>query len=111
MIVCGKPTFTDEVHYAITNPKVIIEILSPSTANYDYGQKSILYRLLSSFEVYVLVSQDEARVEIWRKIADNRWVLNTYQGLDTIAPIESVGVSLPLSEVYKDFEFPPIVEV
>ena len=110
VVYCGAPALTDEDHDTLTNPKVIIEILSPSTANYDYGRKFILYRMLPSFEEYVLVSQDQARVETCRKSSDDRWVLSTYRGLDAVVPIESIGIPLPLAEVYNGVLLPSVVE-
>ena len=110
VVVCGKPALTDEVQDTLTNPKVIIEILSPSTMDYDFGEKFRLYRRLPSFEEYVLVSQDRARVETYRKTADKRWVLTIFEGLDSVAPIESLNVSLPLAEVYDGVELPALVE-
>lgn len=101
VVVCGKPELTDEHQDTITNPKVILEILSPSTMNYDYGEKFRLYRKLPSFEEYVLVFQDWPRIETFRKTPDNRWVLSTFEGLDAVAVIESVALSLPLRDVYE----------
>ena len=108
VVVCGKPAMTDEHQDTITNPRVIIEILSPSTENYDYGGKFILYRLLESFEEYLLVSQDRARVEVFRKAPDHRWILSTYEGLEAVVPVESLGISLPLAEVYAGLELPAL---
>jgi Uma2 family endonuclease len=108
MVVCGKPVLADEHNDTLTNPKVIIEILSPSTADYDYGHKFILYRRIESFEEYVLVAQDEARVEVFRKTPDKRWVISTYEGLDTVANIESLGISFQLADVYAGVELPAV---
>jgi Uma2 family endonuclease len=105
IVVCGKPALTDEHHDTVTNPKVIIEILSPSTSDYDYGEKFSLYRRLPSFEEYLLVSQASARAEVFRR-SDKDWVLSTYEGLDTIVPLESVSVSLPLAKVYEGVDLP-----
>ena len=88
---------TDEYQDTVTNPKVIVEILSPSTADYDYGQKFILYRKLESFEEYLLVAQDEARIEVARKTVDKRWLISTYEGLDAVVNVESLGISLPMT--------------
>jgi Uma2 family endonuclease len=106
-VTCGSPTLTDEHQDTLTNPKVIVEILSPSTADYDYGSKFALYRRLESFEEYVLVAQDEPRIEVIRKTDDARWVITTYEGLDKLAQIESLAISLPLAEVYAGVELPP----
>jgi Uma2 family endonuclease len=50
LVICGKPDATDDVRDTFTNPKVIVEVLSPSTTDYDYGGKFALYRRLPSFE-------------------------------------------------------------
>jgi Uma2 family endonuclease len=100
LVFCGKAELTDAHADTITNPKVIIEILSPSTEDYDYGGKFALYRRLPSFEEYVLLSQDEVRVETFRKTHDNEWILRTHEGLDALVPVESLGISLSLREVY-----------
>lgn len=107
-IICGKPASTDEHQDSITNPKVIVEILSPSTENYEYGGKFILYRRLESFEEYLLVSQDRARVEVFRRAPDHRWILSTCEGLEAVVPVESLGISLPLAEVYAGLELPAL---
>ena len=100
LVVCGSPAFTDEQSDTITNPKVIVEILSPSTLDYDYGTKFVQYRELPSFEEYVLVSQAAYRIEVFRRAPDGRWVLSTYAGLDAVFPIEALNISVPLAEVY-----------
>jgi Uma2 family endonuclease len=109
IVVCGKPALTDEHQDTITNPKVIVEILSPSTADYDYGEKFILYRRLESFEEYLLVSQDQPRVEVARKTPDKRWVISTYEGMDAVVNVESLDVSLPLRDIYGGVELSPIL--
>jgi Uma2 family endonuclease len=101
LVYCGKAELTDEHEDTITNPRVILEILSPSTAGYDYGAKFGLYRRLPSFEEYVLISQEEARVETFRKTHDNEWVLRTHEGLDARVGVECLGISLALREVYE----------
>ena len=105
LVYCGKPALTDEHSDIITNPKVIVEILSPSTQDYDYGKKFILYRNLASFEEYLLVSQDRPRVEVSRKTPESRWILTTYEGLDAVVNVESLGISIPMAELYVGVEF------
>ena len=109
-VICGGPEFADKQRDTITNPKVILEILSPSTADYDYGHKFKLYRRLATFEEYLLISQDEALVERYRKSAEDRWILSIHMGLDAVVPIESLSISLPLVEIYEDVTFPPVVD-
>ena len=110
VVYCGKPQFVDSEQDMLTNPKVIIEILSPRTADYDYGSKFALYRELPSLEEYVLVAQSQPKVEIFRKGSDGRWVLSSYTGLDANAKIESLQIDVPLSQVYAGVEFDPAAE-
>jgi Uma2 family endonuclease len=100
LVVSGKPVFTDEVLDTITNPKVIVEVLSPSTADYDYGGKFALYRGLPSFEEYLLIAQDEPRIEVFHRAPDGRWILSSYEGLESVARVESLEIELPLTEIY-----------
>jgi Uma2 family endonuclease len=105
LVYCGKPALTDGRSESLMNPKVIVEILSPSTEDYDYGKKFILYRSLPSFEEYLLVSQEQPRVEVSRRTPENRWILSTYLGLDAVVPVESLGISIPMGELYEGVEF------
>ena len=108
LVYRGEPQLTDEVEDTIINPKVIVEILSPSTADYDLGRKFRPYQSLSSFEEYVLVSQDEPRVEVSRRMSNGSWLTTAYEGLDTSFPIESIGITLPLSEIYAKLPNPNV---
>lgn len=110
VVFCGEPELTDEQQDTLTNPKTILEILSPSTANYDFGEKFKLYRRLPTFDEYVLISQDSARVETYFKTPENQWILSTYAGLDAIVPLRSLDTSIPMAEIYDDIELPAQVE-
>ena len=110
LVICGQPEMTDEVQDTITNPKVIIEVLSPSTGGYDYGPKFEFYRKLPSFVEYLLIKQDQPKIEVFRKVGGARWELSTYEGLETVVPIESIRINLRLSDVYADVEFPALTE-
>lgn len=97
-IAC-PPRFAPELPTAaLTNPRVIFEILSPSTEGYDRRGKFRRYKTLESFEDYVLVSTDEPSVEVFSR-ADG-WTPKVYEGLEAVALIPSVGIELPLAEIY-----------
>ena len=105
VVVCGKPVLASKRSENLTNPKVIVEILSPSTDGYNYGRKFSLYGTLASFEEYVLIAQDEPRVDVFRRGEGNHWILGRYSGLESVAKLESLGIELPLAEIYKAVEF------
>jgi Uma2 family endonuclease len=103
-VICGPPQYTPNGR-AATNPKLIVEILSPSTADFDYGGKFELYREMESLQEYALVSQTRHRVEVFRKTAEKEWLLSTYKGLDETIPFHSVSVTVPMTEIYAGVEF------
>ena len=106
-VVCGGFVPAAESKDAITNPKVIVEILSPSTADFDHGGKFALYCELPSFTEYVLIAQGAPKVEVFYKVSDVKWILSKYEGIQSIVKIESLGIEIPASEIYEGIEFPP----
>ncbi len=106
--LCGEPRY-DRTNAPATllNPQVIFEVLSPSTAAFDRGDKLNRYRLLDSLTDYVLVAVDQMRVEHHTLSNDGTWKLTTYrQPLDTV-PFTSLDCELPLAEIYDKIILPP----
>lgn len=103
-VICDPPQFADAHGDTVLNPKVIIEILSPSTADYDYGGKFALYRGLASLEEYVLVSEESLLIEVFRRLTDGRWALSSYQGAEAVLTLECLGIAFPLAEIYAGVE-------
>jgi Uma2 family endonuclease len=91
----------------VTNPVMIIEVLSQSTEAYDRGAKARQYRTMDSLLELVLVAQMEPRVEIYRKRPANEWVLTDVAGLDAWCRFESVDCELPLAGIYDQVTFTP----
>ena len=100
-IVCGKLERARDDAHAITNPTVIVEILSDSTEAYDLGDKFAQYRRLRSLREVVFVSQRETRIEVYARGADDRWLLTEHRA-GTTADIASIGASLDVDDVYRD---------
>jgi Uma2 family endonuclease len=106
-VVCGKPE-TDKLDpNAINNPTSIFEVVSPSTEHYDRGAKFRLYKDLSSLREYVLVSQDEPVVEVFRLTDNQEWIHSVFTDLKATAALQSIGLKLPLAALYEDVEFEP----
>ena len=101
MVVAGQPIFTDEKQTAITNPCLIVEVLSNSTQEYDRASKFKLYRSISSFREYVLVYQNNYCVEQYIKQDDGRWILTEYLEEDAVLKLESVSFEIGLRDLYK----------
>ncbi|MBI4545812.1 MAG: Uma2 family endonuclease [Gemmatimonadetes bacterium] len=100
-VVCGDPEFEDEQVDTLLNPTALIEVLSPSTEAYDRGRKAEHYRGLESLQVYLLVAQDEPRVERYLRQGPREWLLTEFRGLSETVELSSVGCTLPLSQVYE----------
>lgn len=108
-IVCGEPTFHDAKTDVLTNPKIIFEVLSPSTADYDRTLKFQRYRMGNeTLTDYILVSQERPFVEHFWKQADSNWLYKSCGDVTDELKLESIGISLSLSEIYDRVEFGPI---
>ncbi len=106
-VICGKIE-TDEIdRNAITNPRLLMEVLSPSTESYNRGKKFDLYRDAESLREYILVSQDEPHVERFIKQSDGSWNLVVFKGLESMLELPSISCSISLAEIYEDVTFGP----
>jgi Uma2 family endonuclease len=100
-IVCGEPVFDDRESDTLLNPTLIVEVLSPSTEGYDRGRKFAHYRTVASLREYVLVSQEEVRLERFSCQEDGSWLLTEAAGLEEVLPLPSTGCELRLADVYE----------
>jgi Uma2 family endonuclease len=105
MVICGQLEFVKGRTDTVTNPVLIVEVLSESTQAYDRGAKFELYRALDTLQDYVLIDQARVYVEYFHKLADGRWVLTELSQLEAVLALESVDVDLPLSQVYRRVEW------
>ncbi len=85
----------------ISNPSLIVEVLSDSTADYDRGGKFVVYRKLSSLKEYLIVDIDARRVECFRRTTNSDWLLHDYVGEDD-CELNSLGICLPMAEIFED---------
>src|SRR5207245_6408373 len=97
MVVCGTPEFIHRQTDTLLNPTLIAEVLSPSTAEYDRGQKFELYKALPSLRDYLLVEQDRVAVEYFQRAKGSRkWSAQTFAELKQAISLRAVGCELPL---------------
>jgi Uma2 family endonuclease len=82
-------------------PTVLIEILSPSTRDYDRGGKFKLYREIPTLREYILVDTEATLVEVFRMNAQNHWELEEYKSVDQSLEITSLHLSIPMTEIYE----------
>jgi Uma2 family endonuclease len=98
-VVCGKPEI---INNALCNPILIVEVLSPSTRGYDRTEKRILYGDIPSLQEYVVVEQDEQRVDIWRKDSSGVWEFIPMPEDATNIELRSLECTINLDEIYED---------
>jgi Uma2 family endonuclease len=88
-----------------TNPTVLFEVLSKTTEAYDRGFKASNYRRIESLKAHVLVSQTSPHVEAYHRQSDGTWVFIESIGIDSMMNLPSLGIELPLAEIYERFDF------
>lgn len=103
-IECGKP---DDRSMATAEPRVVIEILSPSTTRYDRFQKLEEYKLNPAIKVILLVDTEAPRVTVWRRGLEG-WGYTELAGLDAVIGLPEIDAELPFSELYEGLEFETI---
>ena len=105
-VVCGEPLLADDHQDVLLNPVVIVEVLSPSTENYDRGLKLQHYRTIATLQEHILVDQTQVRIEQYTRQDNAVWTVRDLQGLDAELTLASIGVSLSLRRIYDRVEFP-----
>jgi Uma2 family endonuclease len=106
VVVCGEPQFEDDYVDTLLNPTLIVEVLSESTELYDRGKKFGFYRTIESLTEYLLVAQDEHRIEQYVKQPDERWLLSDYRSPEADIEMTSIQCELRLREVYEKVALP-----
>lgn len=109
LVICGQTEFdpNDDQQMSITNPKLVVEVLSDTTGLADRGEKFRDYRAALSFEQYVLVSQTSPSVETFLRQSDGSWRMEVKTGLDQQVELRALGITIPLAEIFANVEFPP----
>ena len=103
--VCGEVQTADEARDTLTNPTLIIEVLSPSTEAYDRGEKFAHYRTIETLHEYMLVAQDRAVVDVFTRHGEF-WRLQTITDLNEAVELTSTGCTIPLRDIYENVKFP-----
>lgn len=101
LIVCGNQEYEDDTEDTLLNPRVIFEVLSKSTELYDRGKKFEHYRRVTSVQEYVLVAQNEVRIERFGRQADGNWLLTVFDDINGVFTLNSVPeVKVKLADIY-----------
>ena len=101
--MCGQPEYDPEDKDTVVNPRILVEVLSDSTENYDRGEKFENYRQVPSLQEYVLVSHRERLVEVFRRTQTGDWARSEARS-NASAKIESIGCRLEVDALYADVD-------
>jgi Uma2 family endonuclease len=102
VVVCDTPRYDEHDGHAIVNPTLLVEVLSPSTADYDRGGKLVHYRTLESFSDYLLVSIEDRSVEHHHRIQPGKWLMTEHR--QGAVELDSIGVTLELADLFTDLD-------
>jgi Uma2 family endonuclease len=105
MVVDGEPMLSNNRQDEILNPCLIVEVLSPSTQNYDRSDKFLYYRSIPYLKEYLLISQSEYYLEYYQKKAENQWLLQEYKGEEIEVNLEYLKIVLSAKELYQKITF------
>jgi len=104
VIACKELRFEDDVFDTLLNPRVVVEVLSPSTEADDRGEKFDRYRQLASLQEYILISQDKVRVEHYLR-QGTQWISTEFRKLTDVLLLTSIDCTLPLRDIYRRVTF------
>lgn len=107
MVIEGEAQFNDDRRDEVTNPKLVIEVLSRSTEAYDRGDKFMYYRSIPEFSEYLLVSQYQPRIDHYTRVENGDWLMRSYEDMATSIELSTVSQQLNLADIYEDIDFTP----
>jgi Uma2 family endonuclease len=109
-VICGQVEYAENRVDTITNPIVLIEVLSPGTAVVDHNQKLDEYIQINSLQEYVIISQNDAKIERYLRQESGDWLYTQMTGLDAVLDLPSIGCKLALADVYRKLSLTDIVD-
>ncbi|MFB2877490.1 Uma2 family endonuclease [Floridanema aerugineum] len=104
-VIAGKPEYFEQRKDTVTNPQVIVEVLSKSTKDYDRGGKFQFYQTIPSFQEYILIDQNQRFIEQFSKQENKRWSYCVYDEEDLALVFSSFAVEVSLEDIYEKVDF------
>ncbi len=105
VIVSSKPSFIDDDSDVLLNPTIVVEIYSKNTSSLDKTEKLESYLAMDSIREYLLVKEDEMRVEHYAKQNAKQWIYRIYNDREEIISMESINCKVSVSEIYAQINF------
>lgn len=104
-VVCGDARFDDEQADTLLNPILVVEVLSPSTEEYDRAGKFEQYRKLDSLQAYLVIAQDRNHVEHWARQSGHQWLLTETDSAEDTIELPSIACRLVVADIYEKVDF------
>ena len=111
VVACPPHQWDEETPNTLLNPRVLIEVLSPSTADFDHNDKFDHYRQLASMTDYVMIASDRRKIEHYHRREDGDWLLHIAEADGDLVQFSAIDCRLLLEEVYERIAFPTSAEV
>lgn len=105
VVVCNEPRFHDIQRDVMLNPTLIVEVLSPSTEAFDRRRKFVQYQDIASLQTYVLIAQNEPRIEQYNRQDNATWPCSVVTGRENSIYLASIDCTLALADVYDRIQF------
>ncbi|MCY6491673.1 Uma2 family endonuclease [Leptolyngbya sp. GGD] len=100
MVTAGEPEYYQNRKTTVTNPQIIIEVLSESTEEFDREDKFRLYQSIPSFQEYLLIDQSQIAIDHFYKTQPKHWQIDQFDDQDTEIKLKSIDVTLSIAEIY-----------
>jgi Uma2 family endonuclease len=100
-VICGEMESLNNDDMNVLNPSIIFEVLSPSTKNYDRGEKFRLYRDIPTLGEYIVVDSESVKIEAWHINAHGNWELKEYDTLSGSLTLYSLQLPLEITDIYE----------
>ncbi len=101
MVMEGESIYYQDTKTTVTNPLVMIEVLSESTRDYDLGGKFGYYRSLETLQEYILIEPEKCSIMVYRRDTHKKWFLEILDDINDTLSIQAIKVEIPLSEIYE----------
>jgi Uma2 family endonuclease len=105
LVIAERPNFYEGRKDIITNPLLIVEVMSPSSEDSDRGAKFYDYRTISTFQEYLLLHQEQPQATRCVRQGDDLWRLTDFEGMDAVIELASIGQSVRLADLYHNIDF------
>lgn len=104
-LIQGQPVFQERRTDTVTNPCLIVEVLSKSTKDYDRTDKFRYYRSIAELQEYILINQYKIEIEHYTKAQENSWLFRAYEASTDKIVLTSINLEVTLKDIYENVEF------